>query len=126
MVSDALSDLVARIKNGYQTRAAYVVVPYSRTGEEVVRVLVGSGYLEDIKRQDKMLTVKLKYDKGVPAMTDIVRVSKPGSRTYAGYRDIPKVWGGIGEHVVSTPMGVMNDKKAKKLKVGGELICRVW
>jgi len=126
MVSDLLSDLVARIKNGYLNGATEIVVPWSRVSEEILKVLVETGYMSGAIRAEKDLKVTLKYEGREPALTDIVRVSKPGSRTYVGYRDIPKVWGGIGRHVVSTPKGVMSDKKAKKLKVGGELICKVW
>lgn len=126
MVRDTLSDLVARIKNGYLAGADQVVVPWSRVSEETVKVLTNSGYTAGGTRAERTLVVKLKYEGRDPALANIVRVSKPGSRIYLGYRDIPRVLGGIGMHVVSTPQGVMSDKQAKKLKAGGEIICKVW
>jgi small subunit ribosomal protein S8 len=126
MVRDPLSDLVSRIKNGYMAQAPEVIANWSRVGEEIVNVLTKAGYVDGVERAEKVMVIKMKYKDDKPAITNIVRVSKPGSRTYVGYREMPRVWGGIGVHILSTPKGIMTDRQAKKTKVGGELICKVW
>jgi small subunit ribosomal protein S8 len=126
MVRDPLSDLVSRIKNGYMAQAPEVIENWSRVGEEIVNVLTKAGYVDGVERAEKVMVIKMKYKDDKPAITNIVRVSKPGSRTYVGYREMPRVWGGIGVHILSTPKGIMTDRQAKKTKVGGELICKVW
>lgn len=126
MVTDSLSDLIARIKNGYRSGSGQITAPWTKTGEQVSLVLVQTGYISSAIHQDNQLVITLKYTDKDPALTDIVRVSKPGSRAYRGYRDIPPVWGGIGRFVISTPQGIVSDIQARKLKVGGEVICKVW
>lgn len=126
MVTDILSDLVARIKNGYRAGAGSVEVMWSKNSEAVARVLLEEGYVKGVKRNERMLTVELKYEGKEAAITDIARVSKPGARVYRGYKNIDRVWGGLGLNILSTPRGIMTDKNAKKMQVGGEIICRVW
>jgi small subunit ribosomal protein S8 len=107
-------------------QAPEVIANWSRVGEEIVNVLTKAGYVDGVERAEKVMVIKMKYKDDKPAITNIVRVSKPGSRTYVGYREMPRVWGGIGVHILSTPKGIMTDRQAKKTKVGGELICKVW
>lgn len=126
MVTDHLSDFVIRIKNGYRAGAATVLMPPTKTVEKVAVVLVKSGYLAEAKTKDGILEVTLKYAKKTPALRNIERVSKQGARIYSGIKSLPRVWGGLGVNILSTPRGIMSDKEAKKLHVGGEVLCRVW
>ncbi|MEK7163720.1 MAG: 30S ribosomal protein S8 [Patescibacteria group bacterium] len=126
MVRDPLSDLVARIKNGYMASLSVVTMPHSKLRESVVNVLSKSGYVKDVKVSDGKLTVGLVYKSKAPAITEIVRVSKPGSRIYCGYKSLPRVLSGLGTLILSSPAGVISGREARKLKVGGEIICKVW
>lgn len=126
MVRDPLSDLVSQIKNGYLAGMTHVVMPTSNLRLAVARVLSEAGYVGKVEVVDNQLKIELKYQSKKSAIAEIVRVSKPGSRVYKSYKDLQYVLGGMGMQVVSTPKGVMSDKKARKLKVGGEVICKVW
>ncbi len=126
MVNDPLSDLVAQVKNGYRANLTEVRLPWSRVKEDVVRVLVGQKFVEKCEKQKDELVVSLRYNKKTPALTDIRRVSKPGVRIYSGVKKLPRVLGGLGINILSTPQGIMADKQAKKLHVGGEIIAQAW
>lgn len=126
MVRDGLSDLVASIKNGYLARLKVVVLPHSNIRESVAKILSEAGYVGEVKKEDGQLVIGLKYKSKQPVITEIVRVSKPGSRIYLGYKFLTPVLGGLGTQILSTPKGVMSDKQARKQKVGGEVICKVW
>ncbi len=126
MVTDPISDLLTQIKNGYLGALTEVVLPWSRTKEAVAQVLVKEGYLTACAKKDHLLTLTLKYTGREAAVTDLKRVSKPGRRIYSQVKSIPKVLGGIGISVLSTPKGVISDKQAKKLNVGGEILAQVW
>ncbi len=103
-----------------------VTMPHSKLRESVVVVLAKSGYVKDVKVLGGQLTVGLIYKSKEPAITEIVRVSKPGSRIYCGYKSLPRILSGLGMQILSTPAGVISDKEARKLKIGGEVICKVW
>jgi small subunit ribosomal protein S8 len=126
MVNDSLSDLVSRIKNGYLAGLEVISLPWSRVKEAVLVVLKSSGYIEDFEKKDDELVVKLKYQGKDPAISDIVRVSKPGVRIYSGAKTLDKIARGVGIGIVSTPKGIMSHREAKKLNMGGEVICKVW
>lgn len=126
MVRDPLSDLVARIKNGYLAGLTEVSMPHSKLRESVINVLAKSSYVKNVKVLDGQLMIGLIYKSKEPAITEIVRVSKPGSRIYCGYKSLPRILSGLGMQILSTPAGVISDKEAKKLKIGGEVICKVW
>jgi len=100
--------------------------PMTKLCYEVAQVLVKTGYLSGVEKKDRQMVLKLKYSGKVPAVTGIRRVSKPGSRRYMGVNDLPKVWGGLGINIITTPKGVMDSKQAKKLNSGGELLLQVW
>ena len=102
-----------------------VDVRWSKTAEAVARVLVTQGYIEGVEKTEDGMTLKLKYQGRQAALADIGRVSTPGARVYVGYKEIPRVWGGVGMVIMSTPAGVMADKAARKQKLGGEVICFV-
>jgi small subunit ribosomal protein S8 len=128
MVMDPIADLLTRIRNAVMVGKSDVTIPMSKLKREVVRVLKEEGYVEDFKVSEEskksFLTITLKKS-GLP-IESIERVSKPGRRVYAGASDIPRVLGGHGLVIVSTPKGVMSGKQARKQSVGGELICKVY
>ena len=126
MVNDPVSDLVIRIKNGYRANLSEVRSPWSTMRERVAKVLQENKFIEKITREEDELVIALKYNGKVPVLTDIRRVSKPGVRIYTKVKKLPRVLGGLGINILSTPKGVMSDKQAKKLNVGGEIIAQVW
>lgn len=135
MLSDPIADLLARIKNGYLAKKAEIVVPYSRLKENLAKILVEEGYLSNVKcsaeggsngKSKKELVLSLKYEGKKPVLTDVQRVSKPGLRIYVGKTKIPKVLGGLGVTIISTPKGLMTGRQAKKKGLGGEVICKIW
>jgi small subunit ribosomal protein S8 len=130
MVTDPIADLAARLKNAILRRYDQVVLPFNKTAQAVAQVLVSEGYLAGLK-VDKTsgrseLLLKLSYNKGVPAITQIRRISKSGVRHYVSCRKLPRVLGGMGTLVVSTPKGIVSGRVAAKEHVGGEVLCEVW
>lgn len=101
-------------------------VPTTKNIEAVSKVLVKTGYLASAKKQENKMILELKYDGKDPVITGIERVSKPGARIYKGVNELPKVLGGYGINILTTPKGILSDKEAKKLNVGGEVIAKVW
>ncbi len=127
MVNDHLSDFVTRIRNGYMAGSVRVEMPLVKTVKAVAEVMKEAGYLEDVTVTKKnRLELVLRYVKKKPAVSGIKRVSNPGSRVYASVKGLPRVWGGIGMNIVSTPKGIMADKKARKLNLGGEIVAQLW
>lgn len=126
MVNDPVSDLLTRIKNGYMAGKVEVVVPWSKLKETIASVLVNEGYAANIEAANGKMVVRLKYENKNPAVTEIKRISKPSLRVYAGKANLPRVLGGLGVCVVSTPKGIMTAKEAKKKGLGGEIICEIW
>lgn len=128
MVNDSLSDMLIRIKNGYLAKAVEVAMPTSKLKKAVAEVLVKESYIKDavVDADQGLLIINLKYDHKEPAITDLRRVSKPGRRVYASIKSLPRVLGGLGIHILSTPKGVMSQKEAKKLNVGGEVLAQIW
>jgi small subunit ribosomal protein S8 len=132
--SDPVGDMLCMIKNGYHRRHRRVALPHSHLKEGVAQVLRSEGYIEDVKVTAdekkplfKTLHVYLKYDSdGAAVMTQIRRVSRPGCRIFRGVDGIGKVMDGLGISVLSTSKGLMSDRQARKQKVGGEVVCRVW
>lgn len=133
--TDPVGDMLAVIKNANTRRHRRVSVPHSRLKHAVAGVLKDEGYLEDVKLIDdaskkawlRTIHVYLKYDsEGGPVITDLKRVSKPGNRVFRGVGEIPKVMDGLGVTVMSTSKGVMSDRRARRERLGGELICKVW
>ncbi|MDH4207300.1 MAG: 30S ribosomal protein S8 [Anaerolineae bacterium] len=131
MQTDPIADLLTRIRNASGVKHAQVIVPSSRLKAAVVKVLREEGYIQgyDVTRDhpQPMLRIWLKYsDDGQPAISALKRVSRPGCRVYAGTEELPRVHSGMGIAVVSTSKGVMTGKRAKRLGVGGEVLCHVW
>lgn len=128
-MTDPISDMLTRIRNGQKARKVNVAMPASKAKESVAAVLKDEGYITgystDGEASEKTLTVELKYFEGVPVIENIQRASKPGMRLYRGKDELPKVLGGLGVAIVSTSAGVMSDKMAREKGVGGEVLCVV-
>jgi small subunit ribosomal protein S8 len=132
MQTDPISDMLTRIRNAARARHARVELPASKLKIEIARVLKEEGYISTYKVVDesktrKALRVFLKYTPDRrPVITGLRRVSRPGSRRYAGAGEIRPVMGGLGISIVTTPRGVMTARVARKERVGGEILCEVW
>ncbi len=129
-MTDAVADMIIRIKNGYLAKRGQVVVPASNLLADIAQLLVTTGYLEATERVTKQpqdeLNLTLRYIKGKPAMTDVKRVSKPGRREYATVDQLPRVLSGFGTAVISTSQGVLTVQQAKEKKIGGEVLFKIW
>lgn len=128
-MTDPISDMLTRIRNGQTARKVAVSMPASKAKEAVAKVLEDEGYITgygvDGEGATKELTVELKYFEGVPVIESIQRASRPGLRVYRGKSELPKVLGGLGVAIVSTSAGVMSDRQAREKGIGGEVICVV-
>jgi len=130
-MTDPIADMLTRIRNALMVRHPQVVVPSSKMKLAIVRILKEEGYIQDYRvtkdRPQPMIVITLKYDEnGQPVISGLKRVSKPGRRIYVGRKEIPWVLSGMGIAILSTPKGVITDKQARRLKVGGEVVCYVW
>lgn len=131
MVNDPIADMLTRIRNAGAVQHPQVVMPVSKVKVAVAKILVEEGFVVGYSVTDEQpqanLIVTLKYSgKGQPVINGIERVSKPGRRVYTGYKEIPWVRSGLGISIVSTPQGMMTGRKARRSKLGGEIICNVW
>lgn len=132
--SDPVGDMLAMIKNAYGRRHKRLSLPHSIMKEGVAKVLRTEGYLEDVKsiqdekkKERKTLHLYLKYDgAGESVISEIKRVSKPGCRIFRGVDELGRIMDGLGIQVLSTSKGIMSDRQARKERVGGELVCKVW
>ncbi|MBM3317619.1 MAG: 30S ribosomal protein S8 [Candidatus Eisenbacteria bacterium] len=131
-VSDPIADFLTRIRNASRAKHRRVEAPASRLSEEIAKLLHREGYIEGVARMEDgkqgVLRMQLRYDRsdGTPVIEGLERVSTPGRRVYIGAREIPRVRGGLGTAILSTPRGVMTDREARQAGVGGELVARVW
>jgi len=129
--SDPIADMLTRVRNALTARHQKVDVPASKMKMELARILKDEGYILNYKMADegnlKMIRIYLKYtpDKQ-PAISKIERVSRPGCRVYVGSHQIPRVLGGLGVNILTTPRGLMTGRDARKENVGGELICQIY
>ena len=125
-----VGDFLTSIRNASQANKAVITVQWSRLREGVAKILVDAGYVASARKAEReglpVLELTLKYVAGVPAITSIERISTPGRRVYAGYSSVPKVIGGMGVSILTTSRGVMTDAEARRQKVGGELLAKVW
>jgi small subunit ribosomal protein S8 len=128
-MTDPISDMLTRIRNGQKARKVAVSMPASKQKEAIAKVLEDEGYITGYAVAGegalKELTVELKYFDGVPVIEKIRRASRPGLRVYRGNEDLPKVLGGLGVAIVSTSAGVMSDRQAREKGIGGEVLCVV-
>ena len=130
-VSDPIADLLTSIRNACKAKHKKVDVPASNVKAEIVRVLLREKYINNYKTMDDkrqgVLRIYLKYDsKERPVLQGLERISKPGRRVYVRRHQIPKVQGGLGTALISTPSGIMTDLEARDEGLGGEYLCRVW
>lgn len=134
MVNDPISDFLARIKNGCLAKKDFVKAPYVKILKEIADLMQKNNYLEKIeveetsldKKTKRQIKAHLKYQDGQAKIENIKRISKPGVRIYVDKDNIPYVLNGYGMAVISTSKGLMTDKQARKEKIGGELICKIW
>lgn len=130
-MSDPLGDMLTRIRNGQMAHKTKIECPFSRLHENVCAVLKDEGFIREFKTEErennkKVLIIELKYAEGRGVIRQIDRVSKPGRRVYTNVKTMPRYYNGLGILVVSTPMGVMPDHKARAANVGGEVLCQVF
>jgi len=131
MMTDPIADMLTRIRNGLQSRHAAVEMPASKLKSAIAEVLKDEGYIKGFattgEGASKTLKVELRYvGKNEPVLSGLKRISKPGLRVYSQASDIPRVFGGLGVAIISTSRGVMSGAQARKMRVGGEIICHVW
>ena len=131
VMTDPLGDMLTRIRNGQRAGKSSITSPASKLRVNVLDVLKREGYIRNYKSGDTTkgaaeLTIELKYHDGAPVIKEIDRISKPGRRVYSKIADLPKIYGGLGISILSTPRGVMSDIEARAANVGGEVLCRVF
>jgi small subunit ribosomal protein S8 len=128
-MTDPIADMLTRIRNAQRAEKASVVIPASKVKAAIAQVLKDEGYIEDFRVRSaenrSFIEIGLKYYAGKPVIERIERVSRPGLRIYKPAKDIPQVMNGLGVAIVSTPQGVMTDRKARASGVGGEVLCIV-
>lgn len=130
-VHDTIGDFITIIRNAGQAGKATCTYPHSNLRAGLASILKERGFVSDCgeaktEAGHKCIEIHLKYVNGESAIRGINRISTPGRRSYCGYRDIPRVLGGLGISILSTPKGIIDDKTARKNKLGGELLCSVW
>ena len=130
-VTDPIADMLTRIRNAIMARHEFVLIPASRTKIAIAKVLKEEGFVKDYevlrgKTPQRVIKVHLAYDNRQPLATGLKRVSKPGLRVYAKRGEIPRIYGGMGIAILSTPAGVMTGKEAWRRGLGGEVLCYVW
>jgi small subunit ribosomal protein S8 len=130
-LTDPVADLLTRIRNAIGARQQKLDVPASKLKAEIARILKEEGFISNFKATEeggkKVLRLYLKYgSNNDAAITNLTRVSRPGCRVYVGHTEIPRVLGGLGINILTTPRGVMTGRQARKTGVGGEILCEVW
>lgn len=126
-MTDPIADMLTRIRNAQAAGKTEVSFPFSKVKEAIVKILIEAGYVAGYETMEAGPTRLIRLDlSGSQAINALQRISKPGRRLYAGTLEIPTVLGGRGIVIVSTPKGILTGQQARKQKVGGELICRVW
>ncbi len=129
-LSDPIGDMIARIKNAQLRNHKIVELPSSNFKVSISEILKNEGYIIDYKinenNKKSVLSINLKYHSGNPVISTIERISKPGRRIFSSAESLPKINNGLGIAIISTPKGVMTDLDARKQKVGGEIICKVF
>ncbi len=130
-VTDPIADMLTRIRNAIMARHDFVLVPSSRTKMAIARILKEEGFIGDYEvlksKSHRSIKIYLKYDdKSKSIISGLERVSTPGLRVYVGQKEIPRVYGGLGVAIISTPKGVITGKQAWRQGIGGEILCYVW
>ncbi len=129
-LTDPIADMLTRIRNANSAKHSTVSIPFSKIKESIANILKNEGYIVDFEIKEegskKDIVVSLKFVDGEEVIKGLKRISKPGRRVYSSVENLPKVLGGLGIAVVSTPKGVFTDKECRKHSVGGEVLCYVW
>ncbi len=131
-MTDPIADYLTRVRNAVQAKHRVVEIPGSNLKRDLTKILLDKGYILNYKfvqdNKQGLIKIALKYDPEtkVNAIKTMIRASKPGLRKYAGYRDMPRVLNGLGIAVLSTSKGLMTDKEARDLKIGGEVLCYIY
>ena len=140
MVNDSISDMLTRLRNATLAKKSMVSIPCTRLNEQIAQILEKEGFIQafqsssDSSTQTKELVIRLKYRSKEmyrgktkeSCITNLRRISKPGWRIYSNHKDIPRILGGTGVVILSTPEGILTDREARSRGVGGELLCAVW
>ncbi len=131
MMTDPIADMLTRIRNASKAKHEKVDIPSSKLKIEIAKILKDEGYVKNVKlvkdRRQGLIRVYLKYTEDeMPVIQGLKRISRPGCRVYTGNAEIPKVMGGLGVAILSTPKGIQTGKQAKKDNVGGEVVCHIW
>ena len=129
-LSDPIGDMIARVKNAQARNHKKVELPSSNFKSKIADILRNEGFIKDFKvlgdEKKPILSLELKYHSGSPVISNFERVSKPGRRIFSSADSLPKINNGLGIAIISTPKGVMTDIDARKQKIGGEIICKVF
>jgi small subunit ribosomal protein S8 len=136
LINDSISDMLTRIRNATLAKKSNVSIPLTNLNQEVAKILEKEGFIQSFQQslESNDILIRLKYrSKNVyrgktkeSCITNLKRISKPGLRIYANHKEIPRILGGTGIVVISTPSGVMTDREARSQGIGGELLCSVW
>ena len=128
-MTDPISDMLTRLRNGGRALLPHIELPHSRLKENIAHILKSEGYVSEVLvdgKGIKKIKIRLKYNGKKNVIEGLRRVSKPGLRKYVGSTEIPRVRGGLGVALISTPEGIMTGSQARKKNLGGELLCYVW
>ena len=129
-VTDPIADFLTRIRNAARAKKVRVQIPSSNLKVSLAEILKNHGYIIDYEILDdnkqKKINMVLKYKNGIPAISGLKRISKPGLRVYKSADQLPRVLNGLGTAVISTPKGLLTDKEARKQLIGGEIVCYIW
>jgi small subunit ribosomal protein S8 len=129
-VTDPIADMLTRIRNAIMAGHDDVLMPSSRVKLSIAKILKEESFIDDYEilkgKSQQTIKIRLKYVDKQPALLGLERVSKPGLRTYVGKREIPRVYGGLGIAILSTPKGIMTGREAWRRHLGGEVLCYVW
>lgn len=126
MMTDPIADMLTRVRNAARAGHSKVDIPASKTKANIAKVLKEEGFIKNFKlvATDNKLNLRISLKEG--AIVGLDRVSKPGLRVYKGYKDMPRVLSGLGISIVSTSAGIVSSRKAKSMKLGGEVLCNIW
>lgn len=128
MVNDRIADLLTRLRNGTAVNKQIIALPHTRVNSQIVNILETEGFLDflAVSHFNNTIFVAPRYRKNTPHLTGLRRISKPGCRVYVNHKEIPKVLGGMGIAIISTANGIITDRAARQLRVGGEVLCYIW
>jgi len=136
MVNDSISDMLTRVRNACMAKKSTVLIPYTRITQQIAKILESEGFIQayQISSDSRFVIIRLKYrskqiNRGKikeSCITNLKRISKPGLRIYANHKEIPRLLGGAGIVILSTPSGILTDREARIQGTGGEILCSVW